>query len=280
MNWKMVAVGVGIRAPVLQPHEAVPLPPLVPEFRQVRRAPLRRTDFEQFGYTDNCPGCANARAGRRQAADHSEQCRSRMEAILVTTTEGHMRLDRALGVMESSRKRHRPDGKGEQPLAPSASGVRSNYQEGSSSSCPALPPAPPPLDTLPLAKRSLEQETKMTDATVKQQGESKRRREHPEVPQAADSSSSSESSTDTNGLSRCVYYSVCGISTRWFTGKPVAVAEGREGGNSEVSERDGVTGKPAAVAEGREGGPTTLELTTWDFNIADCRTRCRKLIEN
>ena len=40
----------------------------------------------------------------------------------------------------------------------------------------------------------------MTDETVEQQGESKRRREHPEVPQAADSSgssSSSESSTDT-----------------------------------------------------------------------------------
>ena len=33
---------VGIRAPVLQPHAAVPLPPLVPEVRQVRRAPLRR----------------------------------------------------------------------------------------------------------------------------------------------------------------------------------------------------------------------------------------------
>ena len=49
--------GIWIRAPVLQPHAAIPLPPLVPEFRQVRRAPLRRTDFEQFGYTDNCPGC-------------------------------------------------------------------------------------------------------------------------------------------------------------------------------------------------------------------------------
>ena len=50
---------VGIRAPVLQPHAAVLLPPPVPEFRQVRRAPLRRTDLEQFGYTDN------ARAGRK-----------------------------------------------------------------------------------------------------------------------------------------------------------------------------------------------------------------------
>ena len=86
---------VGIRAPSLQPHAAVPPPPLAPEVRQVRRAPLRRTDFEQFGYTDNYPGCENARAGRKQAVDHSEQCRSRMEAILVTTTEGHMRLERA-----------------------------------------------------------------------------------------------------------------------------------------------------------------------------------------
>ena len=59
-----------IRAPVLQPHAPVPLPPLVPEVRHVRRSPLRRTNFEQFGYTDSCPGCANARAGRKQAVDH------------------------------------------------------------------------------------------------------------------------------------------------------------------------------------------------------------------
>ena len=52
----------------------------------------------------------------------------------------------------------------------------------------------------------------MTDTTVEQQGESKRRTEHPEVPQDADSSSSgsssSESSTDTeNGPGECVYNS-------------------------------------------------------------------------
>ena len=202
---------VGIRAPVLQPHAAVPLPPPVPEFRQVRRAPLRRTDFEQFGYTDNCPGCANARAGRKQAVDHSEQCRSRMEAILMTTTEGHERLERARdrfaqaakepGVEEPQRKRHRPEGEGGQSLAPPAS---CNYQEGGSSSSGSTlppPPAPPPFEPPPHEKRGLDQETEMTDATVEQQGQSKRRREHLEVPQATDSSSSSgstsESSTDT-----------------------------------------------------------------------------------
>ena len=91
----------------------------------------------------------------------------------------------------------------------------------------------------------------MTDATVEQQEESKRCREHPEVPQAADSSSisssSSESSTDTEmGL-----VDVCTILCD----------------NSE--------------AEGRcEGGPITLDLTEWDFNKADCRNKCRKLVEN
>ena len=124
---------VGIRVTVLQPHAAVPPPPLVLEVRQVRRAPLRRTDFEQFGYTDICPGCANARAGRKQAVDRSEQCRSRMETILSTTTEGHecdwsehaivlLRLPRNLKDEEPQRKRHRPEGEGEQPLAPPREG--------------------------------------------------------------------------------------------------------------------------------------------------------------
>ena len=147
--------------------------------------PFRRADFEQFGYTDKWPGCANARAGRKQAVEHSEQCRSCMEAILVTTTEGHMPLERArerfaqfaeeLGVVESQRKRHRPEGEGRQPPAPPAStavepGVRSNYQEGGrSSSGSALPasdsPQPPQLE-----KPGLEQETEMTDAPPEAEG--------------------------------------------------------------------------------------------------------------
>ena len=40
------------------------------------------------------------------------------------------------------------------------------------------------------------------------------------------------------------------------------------------------TVKLVAVEEEGEGGPETLDLTKWDFNKADCRTRCRNLIEN
>ena len=247
---------VGIRAPVSQPHEAVLLPPLVPEFRQVRRAPLRRTDFERFGYTDNCPGCAPARAGRKQAVDHSEHCRSRMETILSTTTEGHDDWSEHAIVLL------RPPRNGRMRTL-SARGIALRVKgcsflrgpvEGSSKSSrsgSALPPAPPPppLEPPPVAKRSLEQETEMTDATVQQQGESKRRRERPEVPQAAGSrsSSSSESSTDTEmGL-----VDVCTIHCD----------------NSK--------------AEGRcEGGPITLDLTKWVFDKAHGRNKCRKLVEN
>ena len=153
---------VGIRAPVLQPHAAIPLPPLVPEFQQVQRAPLRRTDFEQLGYTDSCPGCANARAGRKQAVDHSEQCRSRMETILATTTEGHGRLERArdrfaqapardiaLRAKGGSLQRHQHQvttGKGVAVAAVRRCRLRQHHRH--------------------LQNGSLEQETEMTDATV------------------------------------------------------------------------------------------------------------------
>ena len=155
---------VGIRALVLQTTR-VP-PPLALEVRQVRRAPLRRTDFEQFG-TDNCPGCANARAGRKQAVGHSEQCRSRMETILSTTTDGDERLERARDRFaeaakepedeEPQRKRHRPEGEGEQPLAPPGEGSSSSSSSGST--LPHASPAPAPLESPPLAKRGLDQET-------------------------------------------------------------------------------------------------------------------------
>ena len=87
----------------------------------------------------------------------------------------------------------------------------------------------------------------MTDEIVEQQGGSKRRSEHPEVPHAARSrstSSSSESSSDTEmGL-----VDVCTVLH--------------------------------PEAKGRcQGGPETLDLTKWDFNKADCRNNCRQVVE-
>ena len=92
----------------------------------------------------------------------------------------------------------------------------------------------------------------MTDATVEQQGESKRRTEHPEVPQTATAAMKAQPTMKWDWWI-CVRFSV-------------KIPRGPR--------------KPVAVAEGREGGPATLDLTKWDFNKADCRTRCRKLIEN
>ena len=215
-----------------------------------RRAPLRRTDVEQFGHTDNCLGCANARAGRKQVVDHSEQCRSRMEAILRTTTWEHERVERARdrfaqaaeepGVKEPQRKRHRPEDEGGQLQAPPAS---SNCREGgscSSGSALPLPPAPPPLE-----KRGLEHETEMTDATIEQQGEPQRRREHLEVPQAADSRSSSSSSSESSTDNEMGLVDVCTFLSE----------------NSQAESRC---------------RPVTLDLTEWDFSKAGCRTKCRK----
>ena len=147
MHWKTMAAELGSGHPCCA---AVPVPPPpVPDTRQVRRAPLRRTEFERFGCTDSGPGCANARTGRKHAVDHSEQCRSRMETILSTTTEGQMRLDQAKerfahyaqavrqpGEMEQ-RKRYRPENEGRQPLAP----TRSNCQVGGSNSSGSFMPA-------------------------------------------------------------------------------------------------------------------------------------------
>ena len=121
----------------------------------------------------------------------------------MTTTEGHMRLERARerfaqfadepDVMESPRKRHRHEYEEGQLLAPPAStalesGVFGIYLEGGSTSSGSPLPA-----NVSLVKRSLEQETSKTDASV-EQGERKRCKEHPPVPESADSSSSSSES--------------------------------------------------------------------------------------
>ena len=102
----------------------------------------------------------------------------------------------------------------------------------------------------------------MTDATVELKGESKR-------PQAADSSSSSESSTDTEmGLvDVCTILrdnSEAGKRERVVTVKPVAVAEERERGL--VRER--AAGKPVVVPNQMEKIERNFE-TVVAYGITD-----------
>jgi hypothetical protein len=72
------------------------------------RAHLTKNDFEKFGYTDNCRGCAAKLRGMKPQP-HAEHCRKRMEQLL----EGDERLDRAKARREDKR-RGREEGKEEE----------------------------------------------------------------------------------------------------------------------------------------------------------------------
>ena len=63
------------------------------------RAHLSKSDFEKFGYTDKCRGCAAKLRGMKPQP-HAEHCRKRMEKLL----EGDERLDRAKARKESKRR--------------------------------------------------------------------------------------------------------------------------------------------------------------------------------
>ena len=55
---------------------------------------IRPADFRARGYTAGCQGCICLQSGRRSARRHTEVCRVRIEAELVKTPEGRLRMDR------------------------------------------------------------------------------------------------------------------------------------------------------------------------------------------
>ena len=131
------------------------------------------------GTTDICPGCAHARAGRKQAVDHSEQGRSRVETILSTTTEGQMRLYfaqyaeavRLPGEVQQC-KRYRPEGGRREAMSCKHSEATIKQVAGTAggSFMPAegVPSSPTSPQT---AKRGLEQEeAAMTDVPTEARG--------------------------------------------------------------------------------------------------------------
>ena len=59
----------------------------------MRSWPIKKSDIENNGPTDDCPGCRAALRGSKAA--HTIICRNRFEAILMQTEEGRDRIDRA-----------------------------------------------------------------------------------------------------------------------------------------------------------------------------------------
>ena len=86
-----------------------------------------------------------------------------------------------------------------------------------------------------------------------------KRRERPEVPQAEDSSSRSSSSSESSTDTEMSLVDVC-----TFLGV-------------NADQQDRVTVKPVAVAEGREGGPISLDLTKWEFSKSRLPDQMQKI---
>ena len=59
---------------------------------KVARTYLRRADFEQWGFSERCPGCRHLKTcqGRQQA--HNGACRKRIEGLLKSYLAGSARL--------------------------------------------------------------------------------------------------------------------------------------------------------------------------------------------
>ena len=67
----------------------------VPPVPQVRGFKILKTDIEEHGVSENCPGCRAIARGASYKAAHTALCRARFEARLMESEEGKARLSRA-----------------------------------------------------------------------------------------------------------------------------------------------------------------------------------------
>ena len=82
-----------------------------------RRARISRSDVIRVGFTIGCPGCTAINRGEKEAQNHTEECRTRIEKALIEEgglkgkrmTEGNQRYD------EHKAKKNRAAGGEEQP---------------------------------------------------------------------------------------------------------------------------------------------------------------------
>ena len=75
-------VPVQIHVPIEIEGPAIPHPEPARNEDGARRTYLKAKDFEKHGYSENCEGCRRLRTRGMGARPHTEECRSRMEALL------------------------------------------------------------------------------------------------------------------------------------------------------------------------------------------------------
>ena len=67
--------------------------PAEPE-SEIRPAQIMKTDVDEHGYTEKCPGCRALKSGKYRAK-HTAECRKRFEAILLQSEKGKRRFEAA-----------------------------------------------------------------------------------------------------------------------------------------------------------------------------------------
>ena len=80
-----------------------------------RRFRIKQDDLEKFGYTTGCPGCRAVNRGTT-AANHSEECRSRIAAELEKVGDARLEreTERLFEFLEEEEKKKTAAGAGEQ----------------------------------------------------------------------------------------------------------------------------------------------------------------------
>ena len=89
----------GIHIPVrirLEPEMPFDMPVLRParDEEGPRRLYLRKKDFKEFGFTEECDGCARLSSGM-MPRPHTSKCRKRMEEEMRKTESGRKRIEEA-----------------------------------------------------------------------------------------------------------------------------------------------------------------------------------------
>ena len=84
---------IGIKIKEGTGQHDIPPPPIRPEI-QIRRMQLSKADFAKYGFTPGCQGCRGIQLKVHRALNHTDACRSRVEAAIGEDPEGAARVEK------------------------------------------------------------------------------------------------------------------------------------------------------------------------------------------